>query len=79
MDEATNPHGVLETLETRQDEVPKLGEIRCMPFQCRNPGKFERRLLADCQQPDFQAALSNAGLDSAGFQYFYSYYNFVRT
>ena len=52
VDEATNPHGVLETLETRQDEVSKFRKIRCKPFQCRNPGKFEKRLLAACPEPD---------------------------
>ena len=50
MDEETNPYGILETLETSEDKIPKSGKAGNQPFQCRNTGKYKKRVLADCRE-----------------------------
>ena len=52
MDEATNPHGILETLEKGEDKIPKSGKAGNQPFKRRNTGKFEKRLLANSHKPN---------------------------
>ena len=52
MDEETNPHGILETLETSEDKIPKSEKAGNQQFQCRNTGKFKERVLANSRESD---------------------------
>jgi len=51
VDEATNPDGVLETLEEGTNEVAESGEAGHRPQQRRNPCQLKTGPLANCQQP----------------------------
>ena len=51
MDAATYPHGVLEEVEAGQNEVQEPAEAGGERKERRYIGKFEKRLLANCQQP----------------------------
>ena len=70
MDAKANPHGILETLETSEDEIPKSGEAGNQPRQCRDTGKFAERILANSRESDSEYCVIQRKIGEKRFSIF---------
>jgi hypothetical protein len=77
MDAATHPHGVLEEVEAGPYKVLEPAGAGSEREKYWNTSQFEKRLLANCQQPYTQSGPVQRETQQGGLSHVLNYYKSV--